>query len=148
MACVSSVCEPQFTPLPATALFPRTSSPYGHMLAYASLARQVVELYINPFAHRSPKNYTYLLAITELKLSVDHLGSAALHSADRSWIESPSGASAGQFLLDYIAQCATFSLMRKPDGKRLKKKVWVVVGKEDTSICVGELAVVKKHALL
>jgi hypothetical protein len=46
--------------------------------------------------------HTYLLAITELKLSVDHFGFAALHSADKSKIESPSGASAGQFLLDCI----------------------------------------------
>jgi hypothetical protein len=49
--------------------------------------------------------HTYLLAITELKLSVDYSGSAALYSADRSRIESPSGASAGQFLLDCQLVC-------------------------------------------
>jgi hypothetical protein len=48
-------------------------------------------------------SHTYLLAIAELKLSVDHSGSAALHSADRSWINSPSGALAGQFLLVFTS---------------------------------------------
>jgi hypothetical protein len=60
-------------------------------------------VYINLLCQRSWSGHTYLLAITQLKDWVDHSGSAALHSADRSWIESPSGASAGQFLLVYIA---------------------------------------------
>jgi hypothetical protein len=55
--------------------------------------------------------HTYLLAIVELKLSTDHFGFAALHSADESKIESPSGASAGQFLLDCLWR---FSLMALP----------------------------------
>jgi hypothetical protein len=51
------------------------------------------------------EGHTYLLAIAWLKDQVNHPGSAALHSADRSWIESPSGASAGQFLLVFFAVC-------------------------------------------
>lgn len=45
-----------------------------------------------------------------LKNMVDHPGFPALHSAEESWVESPSGASAGQFLLDALI-CAIFSLM-------------------------------------
>jgi hypothetical protein len=43
-----------------------------------------------------------------------------LHSADRSWIESPSGASAGKFLL--VRTLCYFFVDSRAFGERLKKK--------------------------
>lgn len=88
---------------------PHSQPPRTH----PALARQApsVDKYPHPPVPKA-SSHTYLLASAQVKFWVGYSGSAALHSADRSWIESPSGASAGQFLLAFLTRRVwTFSLM-------------------------------------
>lgn len=66
-------------------------------------------------------SHTYLLAITQLKQWVDLAVRSPLHSGVQDCYESPSGASAGQFLLVCLFMSA-FSLILEPSGARLRKR--------------------------
>jgi hypothetical protein len=48
--------------------------------------------------------HTYLVGMSKIKTLVHLIGFAALHSADESGYESPTGASLAQFLLDCLWQ--------------------------------------------
>jgi hypothetical protein len=78
--------------------------------------------------------HTYLVGMSKIKTLVHLIGFAALHSADESGYESPTGASLAQFLLDclwqpfFIDHTALRGVLRKKLHHRLARRnaaVWL-----------------------
>jgi hypothetical protein len=72
--------------------------PVRASLVYKSCGLAAVSTLLSSLLH------TYLVGMSKIKTLVHLIGFAALHSADESGYESPTGASLAQFLLDCLWQ--------------------------------------------